>query len=251
MLNASMPSYLGALSDPLRAMLLWFAALNQDPPRELCRLLGLTELDLAGVERAYAPTLEKLRQLRTVAELCQSQDFGFLLLARIQEMTLCATSPEQVQRLCQAAARLPLWIRDPGLDALERELRHEECAVRMLELRARRSAAAPAAVPESVAGRRAGSARHSLASGSPISSAASPSSSAAPSARPTAADTGVLDLSAASETGPNESKTAKSQEISAAKVKSAPSRGRTAGMRKPSRAARKAANTGRVTSGRP
>lgn len=140
MSTAALPSYLGALDDPLRAMLLWFTALCGDPPAEICRLLGLQDVDREVVQRAYGPVLGRLRELRFVSARCKSSGYGQLLLARMTEMTLAASNEQQLAQLSRAAARLPLWVRDPELDALERELRHEECVVRMLELRARRAA---------------------------------------------------------------------------------------------------------------
>ncbi len=146
-------------SNPVLALLLWTCAVNERVDQELCRLLGLRDVDLETLEAVYGGLLKKLRALRVSADDCKVDELGQALKTHLGAELLqgmLQQRPEQMEYSARLLTRLPLWIRDPQLASLEREVRIsaaeariEEVNLRRAETAARRLAVAPASVPES------------------------------------------------------------------------------------------------------
>ncbi|MCC7479472.1 hypothetical protein IT575_13590 [bacterium] len=153
-------------SNPVLALLLWTCAVTDRVDQQLCRLLGLRDVDLETLEAVYGDMLKMLRALRVCAPDCGVEELGQVLKTHLGAGLLQGMlhqRPEQMEYSARLLTRLPLWIRDPELASLEREarvsaararieevnLRREESAARRLNLPATAATvpAAPAAVP--------------------------------------------------------------------------------------------------------
>jgi hypothetical protein len=132
-----LPYHYAELHDPLRAMLMLCVVVKNNIPEELQALIGLCGLDVEALEAAYAKPIARLRELETCRQLLTPEYTASLLLARITEMTLGATSPSQAAALCRALDKLPLWVRDPQTAKLETEARRLEAKARILEAQQR------------------------------------------------------------------------------------------------------------------
>jgi hypothetical protein len=132
-----LPYHYAELHDPLRAMLMLCVLVKQNIPAELQALIGLCGLDVEALEAAYEKPIARLRELETCRQLLTPEYTASLLLARITEMTLGATSPSQAAALCRALDKLPLWVRDPQTAKLETEARRLEAKARILEAQQR------------------------------------------------------------------------------------------------------------------
>lgn len=125
--------------DPVLALLLWTTVLTGKVNQSICRLLGVTELDIQSLESLYGDELRTLAALR-VADSC-SAELGKLLSGYVSGHLVTALlnkRDQEMEHYARMLARLPRWIREPDVTALEREARHEAATVRLLEAHARR-----------------------------------------------------------------------------------------------------------------
>ncbi len=132
-------------SNPVLALLLWTCAVTDRVDQQLCRLLGLRDVDLATLEAVYGEALQKLRALRICAPDCAVDELGQVLKAHLGAGLLQGMlnqRPEQMEYSARLLTRLPLWIRDPQLASLEREARVTAAEARIEEVNLRRAEAA-------------------------------------------------------------------------------------------------------------
>jgi hypothetical protein len=153
-----LPYHYAELHDPLRAMLMLCVVVKNNIPAELQALIGLSELDVEALEAAYKKPIARLRELETCRQLLTPEYTASLLLARITEMTLGATSPSQAAALCRALDKLPLWVRDPATAKLETQARRLDAKARILEAQQRiAKLASPERAASSERGRKSAS----------------------------------------------------------------------------------------------
>ncbi len=135
-----------ALSDPLTAVLLWGLAFSGKLDHDVLALLGLKNVDVELIEQRFSTQLTELRVLARTSMLFDPQRLGQLAMARISTLLLMASvgtldGEKALTQATRALARLPLWLRDPELDRLEREARRETAMARIEEVNARRAEA--------------------------------------------------------------------------------------------------------------
>ncbi|MCC7478725.1 hypothetical protein IT575_09750 [bacterium] len=154
----SSPRLQGALADPSTAILLWCFAVHGKLNRELMAMLGLRDVDQELIEAAYDQELAVLRGLHRREALFDIEDIKTLLLNQIGGRAVSSFLGKEDGRanalssVLRSVKHLPMWIRDPELDRLEKEARREEALARLEKAqfqredqRARRAAAAAAA----------------------------------------------------------------------------------------------------------
>lgn len=125
--------------EPVLALLLWTTVLTGKVNQSICRLLGVTELDIESLESIYGDELRALAALRVADS--GSAELGRVLSSYVSGHLISALlnkSEKEMEHYSRMLARLPRWIREPEQTELERAARHEAATVRLLEAHARR-----------------------------------------------------------------------------------------------------------------
>ncbi len=167
------------IQEPLEALLLWAMALKAEAPTGLCALLGLRDFDSSALTDRQRRQLEELKAMRIAEEIFSREELGRMLRAQFGMQIGRCDCPKDMERLARAAARLPVWVFDPELAALEdsartakatqvrmeSEVARDECKARKLEARARagiakEAIANPRSFSSAMVKSAAGGARH-------------------------------------------------------------------------------------------
>ncbi|MCC7477679.1 hypothetical protein IT575_04390 [bacterium] len=131
------PRLQSSLADPSTAILLWCFAVHGKLNRELMALLGLRDVDKELIEAAYDQELAVLRGLHRREALFDIEDIKTLLLNQIGGRAVSSFLGKEDGRanalssVLRSVKHLPMWIRDPELDRLEKEARREEALARL------------------------------------------------------------------------------------------------------------------------
>lgn len=133
-----------ALADPKTCVLLWSFAVEGRLNTDLLALIGLRDVDADLLEDIYASQLADLRALHRGSRLFNNDDLRRMAHSHVMHLVTRGALDESLdgirssQRAMQAVRRMPLWMRDPELDELERLARREAASVRLLEVHTRR-----------------------------------------------------------------------------------------------------------------
>ncbi|MCC7479682.1 hypothetical protein IT575_14670 [bacterium] len=131
------PRLQSSLADPSTAILLWCFAVHGKLNRELMALLGLRDVDKELIEAAYDQELAVLRGLHRREALFDIEDIKTLLLNQIGGRAVSTLlrggegRGDGLSAVLRSVKHMPLWIRDPELDRLEKEARREEALARL------------------------------------------------------------------------------------------------------------------------